>query len=82
MSKYQGYTPAIKEANLRYQKEKLERVTAWLQKEQAAEWKNHADLTGESLSAFIKRAVSETMARDRARAREALKNATKEETEE
>ena len=82
MGEYKGYTPAVKAAVRKYQDEKLDRVTVWLQKATAAEWRNHADLTGESLSAFVKRAVAEAMARDRAKAREALKNATREESEE
>lgn len=76
------YTDAIKRANLKYQKDKLERVAVWLPKGMGTEWKSHAELVGESTTAFIKRAIAETMARDRQRIREALKNAPKESTEE
>lgn len=83
MSKYQGYTPAIKEANLRYQREKLKRVGIWVPKGTDDGWRKHAELMGnDSLSAFVKRAVAETIERDRNRIREALKNAPKENAEE
>lgn len=77
------YTDAIKRANLKYQKEKLKRVGIWVPKGTDDGWRKHAELMGDdSLSAFVKRAVAETMARDRQRIREALKNAPKEESEE
>lgn len=76
------YNEATKNAIMKYQKDKMERVAIWVPKGMGTEWKNHAELVGESQTAFIKRAVAETMARDRQRIREALKNAPKEESEE
>lgn len=76
------YTDAIKRANLKYQKEKLKRVGIWVPKGTDEDWKRHAELMGESTTAFIKRAIAETMARDRQRIKDALKNAPKENTEE
>lgn len=77
------YTDAIKRANLKYQREKLKRVGIWVPKGTDEDWKRHAELMcDDSLSAFVKRAVAETMARDRLRIKEALKNAPKENTEE
>lgn len=76
------YTDAIKRANLKYQREKLKRVGIWVPKGMGADWKKHAELVGESTTAFIKRAIAETMTRDRNRIKEALKNAPKEESEE
>lgn len=76
------YNERAKESMLRYQKENLEKLYLWLQKGTKADWAEHADLMGESTAAFVKRAVAETMARDRAKIREAMKNAPKEPTEE
>lgn len=77
------YTDAIKRANLKYQREKLKRVGIWVQKGTDEDWKRHAELMGDdSLSAFVKRAVAETMDRDRQRIKDALKNAPKENAEE
>lgn len=76
------YNEDRKKAILKYQKDKMERIAVWLPKGMGTEWKNHAELVGESTTAFIKRAIAETMARDRQRIKEALKNAPKENTEE
>ena len=82
MSGPKYYNEKAKEAMLRYQKENLEKLYLWLQKGTKADWAEHAELMGESTAAFVKRAVAETMARDRQRIKEALKNAPKENTEE
>ena len=82
MSEPKYYDEARKKSMMKYQKDKLERVAVWVPKGMGADWKKHAELVGESTTAFIKRAVAETMARDRQRIREALKNAPKENTEE
>lgn len=81
MSEPKYYDEKAKDRMMRYQKDKLERVAVWVPKGVGAEWKAHAELVGESYAAFFKRAVAETIARDRAKIREAMKNATKEETE-
>lgn len=82
MSEPKYYDEKAKDRMMRYQKDKLERVSVWLPKGMGADWKAHAELVGESQTAFIKRAVAETIARDRQRIKEALKNAPKENTEE
>ena len=82
MSEPKYYDEKAKDRMMRYQKDKLERVSVWVPKGMGANWKAHAELVGESNTAFIKRAVAETIAHDRAKIREAMKNATKEETEE
>lgn len=82
MSEPKYYDEKAKARMMRYQKDKLERVAVWVPKGVGADWKKHAELVGESTTAFIKRAISETMARDRQRIKEALKNAPKENTEE
>lgn len=76
------YDEKAKDRMMRYQKDKLERVAVWVPKGVGAEWKAHAELVGESYTAFFKRAVAETIVRDRQRIKEALKNAPKEESEE
>lgn len=75
------YDEKAKNRIMRYQRDKMERVSVWLPKGMGTEWKSHAELVGESTTAFIKRAIAETMARDRQRIREALKNAPKDEAE-
>lgn len=82
MSEPKYYSEKAKEAMLRYQKENLEKLYLWLQKGTKADWAEHAELMGESTAAFVKRAVAETIARDRHRIKDALKNAPKENTEE
>lgn len=81
MSEPKYYNEKAKEAMLRYQKENLEKLYLWLQKGTKADWAEHAELMGESTAAFVKRAVAETIARDRAKIREAMKNAQKDEEE-
>jgi hypothetical protein len=81
MSEPKYYDEKAKDRMMRYQKDKLERVAVWVPKGVGSEWKAHAELVGESYAAFFKRAVAETIARDPAKIREAMKNAQKDETE-
>lgn len=76
------YDEKAKDRIMRYQRDKMERVSVWVPKGVGADWKAHAELVGESYTAFFKRAVAETIARDRQRIKDALKNAPKNETEE
>lgn len=76
------YDEKAKDRMMRYQRDKLERVSVWVPKGMGSEWKAHAELVGESYAAFFKRAVAETISRDRAKIREAMKNAPKGEAEE
>lgn len=62
-SKYRGFTPAQAEAHKRYMKDFVEikvRMTA----EKRTTVQEHAANMGESTTAFINRAIDETMSRD------------------
>ena len=48
-----------------YKREKLKRVPLELTKEKYEEVKSHAESNSESVNGFIKRAIDETMKRDR-----------------
>ena len=61
---YRGYTEARKAANAKYEKETVERVSLVLAKGEKSIIKSHATKRGESLNAFIKRAIKETIERD------------------
>lgn len=61
---YTGYTEARKAANAKYEKETVERVSLVLAKGEKSKIKSHATKQGESLNAFIKRAIKETIERD------------------
>ena len=43
---------------------KLQRIYVWLSPEQKAQIAAHAETTGESINAFVQRAIAEAMARD------------------
>ena len=62
-SSYNGYTDARKEANKRYM-EKFCEVKVRMTTERRAEVQEHAANMGESTTAFINRAIDETMLRD------------------
>ena len=62
---YAGYTEARKAANAKYEAETVERISLVLQKGEKSLIKAHAEARSESVNGFIKRAISETMARDR-----------------
>lgn len=53
------------EINMEYAKRSLKRIPLDVQKEQYEIIKAHADSTGETVNGFIKRAISETMERDK-----------------
>ncbi len=62
-SSYNGYTDARKEANKRYM-EKFCEVKVRMTTERRTEVQEHAANRGESTTAFINRAIDETMSRD------------------
>lgn len=68
------YNEHEKERTIAYQREKLERITIWVQKGKKAPIKAHAQLMGESMQLFIQRAIAETIERDRERIAETMKN--------
>lgn len=54
-----------KEYLINYHKEKLKRVPLDLSLQKYEEVKTHSQETGESVNGFIKRAINETMERDK-----------------
>lgn len=58
-------TTKRKESMYRYAKENLKRVPLDMQKSTYEEIKTHAEARSESINGFIKRAISETMERDK-----------------
>ncbi len=58
------YTDAKKEGNRRWDANNLDRVSIALPKGYRDEIKAHAAALGESMNAFIKRAIDETIAQD------------------
>lgn len=64
-STYTGYTEARKKANEKYLKESVEDIRIRVEKGQKAIIKVHADNQGESMNAFVVRAIDETMQRDK-----------------
>lgn len=76
------YSESSKKATIKYQKQNYEQYMIRLYKGDRAKYSDHAEMLGESLASFIRRACEETYARDRARIRETMKNAPKEPTEE
>lgn len=75
-TEYTGYTDAQRRASVKYQREKMESFTVRVQKGLRSVIDQHRELTGESLSAFLRRAVTETIERDKATMREALRKQT------
>lgn len=59
-------TEKRKESMLKYAKENLKRVPLDLQKSTYEEIRIHAEARKESVNGFIKRAISETLERDKA----------------
>ena len=55
---------AMKRASMKYEQEKVERVVFRVEKGKKEVMQEHANRNGESLSAFLNRAVEETMERD------------------
>ncbi len=58
------YTNARKRANEKYLKESVEDVRIRVPKGQKSVIKEHAEKQGESMNAFVVRAINETMERD------------------
>ena len=74
-----GYNEAAKRATIKYQKEHLEQLNIKFPKGFKANLTSHTELTGEAVAAFVRRAIEETIARDRARMREGFKPEPREE---
>jgi len=53
------------EINIEYAKRSLKRIPLDVQKDRYEQIKEHAESKGETVNGFIKRAISETMARDK-----------------
>ena len=63
-STYSGQTEARRRASAKYLKEAVEDVRIRVSKGQKAVIKAHAESQGESMNAFVVRAIDETMERD------------------
>ena len=63
-STYTGYTESRKKANEKYLKESVEDIRIRVPKGDKAKVQSHATSTGESMNAFVVRAIDETMERD------------------
>ena len=63
-STYTGYTEARKKANEKYLKESVEDIRIRVPKGDKAKVQEHAASVGESMNAFVVRAINETMERD------------------
>lgn len=63
-STYTGQTDARRKASAKYLKESVEDVRIRVPKGQKAVIKDHSDKMGESMNAFVIRAITETMERD------------------
>lgn len=63
-STYTGQTEARRKASAKYLKESVEDVRIRVPKGQKAVIKAHAESQGESMNAFVVRAINETMQRD------------------
>ena len=59
-----SFTDAKRRANEKYLREKLEGITFRVKKGMKEQIRNHAQARGESMNAFILRAVYETIERD------------------
>ena len=63
-STYRGQTDARRKASAKYLKESVEDVRIRVPKGQKAVITTHAEQQGESMNAFVIRAIDETMQRD------------------
>ncbi len=63
-STYTGQTEARRKASAKYLKESVEDIRIRVPKGQKAVIKSHAESQGESMNAFVLRAIDETMQRD------------------
>lgn len=59
-----GYTEAAKKATYKQRNEKLDRMEIYVPKGEKDNIKEHANKTGESVSAFVYRAIKETIEKD------------------
>ena len=66
-SAYTGQTDARRKASAKYLKETVEDVRIRVPKGQKAVIKEHAEKQGESMNAFVIRAIDGTMERDRSK---------------
>ena len=73
----QKYSEASKRATIKYQTEKLDTIIVRYQLGFKETVTKHASLTGESMTAFIRRAIEETMERDKKRIAELMKESRK-----
>lgn len=64
-STYTGQTDARRKASAKYLKETVEDVRIRVPKGQKTVIKEHAEKQGESMNAFVIRAIDETMERDK-----------------
>ena len=64
-STYTGQTDARRKASAKYLKEMVDDVRIRVPKGQKAVIKEHAEKQGESMNAFVIRAIDETMERDK-----------------
>ena len=58
------YSERQKNYTMRYLKEKCSEVRFWALKEEKLAYKHHAELMGETIAPFLKRAIRETVKRD------------------
>ena len=63
-SKYTGQTEARRKASAKYLKESVEDIRIRVPKGDKAKVQEHATTMGESMNAFVVRAIDETMERD------------------
>ena len=63
-STYTGQTDARRKASAKYLKESVEDIRIRVQKGNKAKVQKHAANMGESMNAFVVRAINETMERD------------------
>ena len=68
------YTEAAKRATMKYQKENLEQLVIRLPIGERQRIKDHAQLMGESMTAFMRRAFEETLQRDREKIQARMKS--------
>lgn len=65
MSTYKGYDEKSKDRTMRYMKEKRDRIVIGTAKGEKDRYREHAVSQGESLNAFIIRAIEETIVKDK-----------------
>lgn len=58
-------TEKQKQQRIDYAKQNLKRIPLDVQKEKYDEIKSHAEMCGETVNGFVKRAIAEAMARDK-----------------